>query len=125
MINQREIKELAQTTTLEKQDTFWFKCNGCGECCKHREDILLTPYDIFRICRFLRVKLDEFIETYCNLYIGSNSKLPIVSLRTSSVCFFLMHGKCLIHEVKPTVCALYPLVSTVSHICYCSSCQNY
>lgn len=70
---------------------------------------MLTPYDIFRICKFLQMDFDDFIGTYCEVYIGSQSNLPVVQLRTSSVCVFLMHRKCLIHEVKPAVCALYPL----------------
>lgn len=109
MPHNNDIKKILELENLGKQDMFQFKCDGCGECCKHRDDILLTPYDIFRICRFLKVAFDDFMETYCELYIGSTSKLPIVRLRTSALCVFLMHGKCLIHEVKPTVCALYPL----------------
>lgn len=109
MSDARNIEKLREQKRLGKQDIFWFKCDGCGECCKHREDILLTPYDIFRICKFLKIYFDEFIGAYCEVYIGSSSNLPVVRLRASPVCVFLMHGKCLIHEVKPTVCALYPL----------------
>lgn len=109
MSDARDIKEFMDMEPLKKQDTFRFKCDGCGKCCKNREDILLTPYDIFRICKFLKITLDEFLETYCQIYIGSSSRLPVVRLRTSAVCVFSMHGKCLIHEVKPAVCALYPL----------------
>lgn len=109
MTDERDIKKLMELKKLEKQDTFRIKCNECGECCKHRDDILLTPYDIFRICKFLQVTFDDFMGTYCELYIGSQSKLPVVRLRSSALCVFLMHGKCMVHEVKPTVCALYPL----------------
>ena len=32
-------------------DTFKFNCTLCGKCCKDREDILLTPRDIFRLAK--------------------------------------------------------------------------
>ena len=36
---------------LSIDDTFQFRCTQCGECCKHREDILISPFDLFRLTR--------------------------------------------------------------------------
>lgn len=110
-MNIDEYKKLKQ---IGLQDTFQFKCDGCGECCKNREDILLTAYDIIRIRKFLKISLVQLMDKYCEAYIGGQSKLPIIRLRPAAECVFLIQGKCLIHEAKPTVCALYPLGRTAS-----------
>ena len=46
---------------LSIDDTFQFHCNQCGECCKHREDILISPFDLFRLTRYLNMKPTEFV----------------------------------------------------------------
>lgn len=109
MLDERDFNKMLKLKRLKKQNTYQIMYDDCSQCCKHREDILLTPYDIFRICKFLKIGFGEFIVTYCETYIESPSNLPVVRLRPSAVCRFLRHGKCQIHEVKPTVCTLYPL----------------
>ena len=39
----------ASKHALKPGQTFRFHCTQCGDCCRNREDILLTPYDLFRI----------------------------------------------------------------------------
>lgn len=93
-------------------DTFQFSCTTCGKCCKHREDILLNPKDIFSISKALDMEPHEMIKKYCDVYIGHNSHMPLVRiLPRGNVkrCPFLSGGKCLVHEGKPSVCALYPV----------------
>ena len=34
---------------LNPEDKFRFKCRACGKCCKNRHDIILPPYDIWRL----------------------------------------------------------------------------
>lgn len=101
--------ELMKVKQVNLQDTFQFRCDGCGECCKNRQDILLNAYDIIRIRKFLKITLGQLMDKYCEAYIGGHSRLPIIRLRPAAECVFLKKGKCLIHEAKPTVCALYPL----------------
>ena len=31
---------------LEKGEAFAFRCAGCGDCCRHREDVVLSGYDL-------------------------------------------------------------------------------
>lgn len=93
-------------------DTFRFHCTSCGQCCKNREDILLSPYDLYRIANFLNVEMGQVIQDYCVWYVGQTSKLPVVALNIKGDCPFLENNKCRIHEAKPTVCALYPLGRT-------------
>lgn len=97
---------------VTKEDTFNFRCTCCGACCRHRDDILLNAYDIVRMIKYLNMPLRDFIEKYCECYIGHSSFLPVVKLRPKGknhICPLLNNGKCTVHSVKPTVCALFPL----------------
>lgn len=101
---------LKKALTLD--DTFTFGCNQCGKCCKYREDIIISPYDLFRIAKFLSETPMEVIEHYCIYYIGNDSRLPVVLLKalgSERACPFLKRRRCTIHQAKPAACALYPL----------------
>ena len=39
---------------LERDAQFRFACAGCGNCCRGREDIVLSGYDLWRIAARLR-----------------------------------------------------------------------
>ena len=95
--------------TIGLDDTFRFHCTECGKCCKNRDDILLNPYDLYRIASFLNVEMGQVIQDYCVWYVGQTSKLPVVAVNIKGDCPFLEDNRCRIHSAKPTVCALYPL----------------
>ena len=40
---------------LERDAQFRFACAGCGNCCRGREDIVLSGYDLWRIAARLRL----------------------------------------------------------------------
>ncbi len=111
--NEKEDKiEKLKNNKLGENDTFEFGCTQCGECCRNRHDILLLPYDLYRIAKFLNLTISEVIVKYCECYIGNDSHIPIVRARPkihNDVCPFLRKGKCSIHEAKPAICALFPL----------------
>ena len=93
-------------------DTFKFHCKQCGKCCINREDILMSPQDIFRAAKELKTTPAEFIHQYCESYLGSTSRMPIVRLLPKGSikrCPLLKDRKCMIHNSKPAVCAMYPL----------------
>lgn len=97
---------------LGLDDTFQFRCKACGKCCKHRDDVLLTPYDLFRIARYLVRTPQEIVDRYCDTYDGHNSHLPIVRVQPTppdNACPFLRDRKCMVHKDKPLVCAVFPL----------------
>lgn len=110
--------------TLKRDEVFCFDCIQCGECCRNREDILLNPFDVFRLCRKLQMEVHEFFKKYCDLYIGHSSKFPIVRIEyrstyglngqvTGTRCPFLGQKNglyyCRVHDSKPFVCFSYPL----------------
>lgn len=97
---------------LKPGQKFQFRCVQCGDCCRNREDILLTPFDLFRIAGQLGIAPGEVVKNYCEAYIGSSSHFPVVRLLPvgdDKACPFLKENRCFIHASKPTVCALFPL----------------
>lgn len=93
-------------------EPFAFHCTMCGKCCIHREDILLNPQDVYNLSRELKLTPEQMIEQYCEFYIGSDSRLPIVRLKPRGEirrCPLLKDHKCSVHKAKPTVCAMFPI----------------
>ena len=107
-----KLLDIMENNTLDLQDTFAFKCRSCGKCCKNREDILLSPYDLFRMARHLKMTSKDLVAEYCEWYVGQNSHFPIVRIKprgANLVCPFLNGKLCRVHESKPNSCALFPL----------------
>ena len=53
-MNNEELKEIGRETGMKnieiinKNDgVFNFSCSVCDECCRNRDDIMLSPYDVF------------------------------------------------------------------------------
>ena len=100
------------SSLLTLEDTFQFGCNGCGRCCLHRDDIILSPEDIHRICGYLNRTPAEFIDQYTVNHVGAYSHLPVLVLKSlppDGRCPFLRTKKCAIHPVKPAACVAFPL----------------
>ena len=108
-------------------------CNG--RCCIN-PGVILTPYDLYRLAKgqaFQRIGkgFKEFLKDCCEVYIGDNSKIPIVLLGVNELgmCWFLApvlhkrNGKlipltnpegnmlklCSVNDCKPMKCRFYPL----------------
>lgn len=93
-------------------DSFKFHCTQCGKCCTNREDILLTPRDLFRAAKELNMTVKDFFSEYCEKYIGDNSRLPVIRLKprgTIRRCPLLENRRCRIHKSKPVICAMFPV----------------
>ncbi len=111
-MTREEMFQDIESMTIGLDDTFKFHCTQCGKCCRNREDIMLSAFDIFQMSRYLKMNPDEFFEKYCNWYIGDNSRFPIIRLNSVSAnkrCPLLRNNKCSVHAAKPAVCAMYPL----------------
>lgn len=97
---------------------FSFACNGCGDCCRGREDIVLSGFDLWRIAARLRLPPQIVARGYCRASIGTVSHLPVLRLapvkENRNNCPFLTGDHCAIHDAEPLVCALYPLAQEIS-----------
>ena len=108
----KEIVNNLDTMKIGLDETFKFHCTMCGKCCIHREDILLSPKDIYNMAKELNLSAEDLFKQYCEVYIGPDSKVPIVRLKPrGSVkrCPLLKNRKCIVHKAKPTVCAMFPI----------------
>lgn len=103
---------------LERDASFSFACAGCGNCCRGREDIVLSGFDLWRIAARLRLPPQTVARGFCRGYIGTVSRLPVLRLapvrENRSNCPFLTGDHCAIHDAEPLVCALYPLAQEIS-----------
>jgi Fe-S-cluster containining protein len=97
---------------LELDSEFRFKCRRCGKCCIHQDTILFNTRDIYSIAKKKGMTMQQVVESYTEVYIGGNSRIPIVHLLSNGpkgACPLLADGRCSVHDCKPTVCALFPL----------------
>lgn len=106
--------DFARTTPLLARDeAFSFACAGCGGCCRGREDIVLSGFDLWRIAARLRLPPQTVARAFCRASIGQVSHLPVLRLapvrEERNNCPFLTENHCAIHDAEPLVCALYPL----------------
>lgn len=113
------------TPLLARDAHFSFACNGCGDCCRGREDIVLSGFDLWRIAARLRLPPQIAARGFCRASIGTVSHLPVLRLapvkENRNNCPFLTENHCAIHDAEPLVCALYPLAQEISRegeVCY-------
>ncbi len=93
-------------------EPFKFHCTCCGKCCIHREDILLNPKDIYNMSKELGISPEELVKKYCEVYAGDDSRVPIVRIKPKGHvkrCPLLKDRKCMVHNSKPSVCAMFPI----------------
>ena len=105
-------------TIVTEEDTFDFKCQRCGQCCMHRNDIVLSPHDIYDASKYLGIMPLQFLEEYTNTHIGHTSSLPVITLAVDDRgwCPFLQFDikagglfGCSINDAKPGACRNHPI----------------
>lgn len=97
---------------LDLDAEFRFKCRHCGKCCINQDMITFNARDIYNIARKKGMTMRQVVETYTEVYIGDNSRIPVVHLLSNGpkgACPLLENGRCSVHDCKPTVCALFPI----------------
>ncbi|MBW2137341.1 MAG: YkgJ family cysteine cluster protein [Deltaproteobacteria bacterium] len=91
--------------TLERAGTKAFDCKRCGTCCYGEGGIFLDPEERDTIAAFLRITPRELQARYCE---QRNGRLSVKTGRDNYCIFYHREKQCLIHEVKPGVCSLWP-----------------
>ena len=108
----QNIYENIKKHKLTPDSVFMFHCTMCGDCCRNREDILLNPKDLFNLAKGLNLAPQDVVEKYCEYYLGSSSRVPIVRLKSEGFdkhCVFLKEDRCDVQSFKPTVCGMFPI----------------
>lgn len=94
---------------------FKFRCHkdiSCFTKCCSRTDIILTPYDIFRMRKRLGISSKEFLDKYTSIYIDEKSSQPYAILKMTEPemkCPFVTSEGCIIYEDRPSNCRYYPV----------------
>jgi Fe-S-cluster containining protein len=101
-----------KTKPLSKKSKIRFQCQQSGQCCHHNE-VMLNPYDIMEMAKFLNMSSLAFAMEYVSIHIGSGSHLPIAMFKQiqDGECAFLKNRKCSIHPAKPKICRAFPLAA--------------
>lgn len=114
----KEIVENFDKKKIGLDDTFIFHCTECGKCCTEREDILLTARDVYKMSKELGMEPLEMVQTYCEVYIGQDSRIPLIRIMprgTIRRCPLMKDRKCSVHRAKPLVCAMFPLGRVIAY----------
>lgn len=112
---------IKNTKRVSLKDYVCFHCTGCGECCRQvKESVALEPLDVFRITKYLRERdpsircIEDVLDRYMTPIFLTESGYMMYTMATEGEdhhCIFLRNSRCMIHESKPRVCKIYPLVA--------------
>ena len=85
-----------------------FRCERCGNCCRHAGEVRLADGEADRIARHLGMSSLEFTETYTRL--REDRRGLSLTERTNGSCVFLegTPAECRIQAVKPGQCRDFP-----------------
>ncbi len=112
------LEKCQREKSIGLDDTFDFACNRCGKCCTHSYDVMLSPQDLFNIASELQLTPQEVVDKYCHVYLSESSHFPIIRLEPTGAddrCPLLNGRRCMVHNAKPVVCAMYPLGRFLPH----------
>ena len=77
----KDIVDNLESMIIGLDEPFKFHCDMCGKCCIHREDILLSPKDIYNMAKELKLSAEDLFKQYCEVYVGQDSRVPVVRLK--------------------------------------------
>ncbi|WP_419785822.1 YkgJ family cysteine cluster protein [Pseudodesulfovibrio sp.] len=112
-----ETKEfLASLPELEEGRTYHFHCHpgiSCFNACCSDLTLVLTPYDILRLRRTLKMGSVDFLCTHTVGHRDPDTHFPAFQLRMTDsenrACPFVREEGCSIYADRPGACRMYPL----------------
>lgn len=101
---------------LKKGEKYAFLCEPGVECfnaCCGDLDLMLTPYDVFRLRKELGKASRDFIQGYCEVAAAGSAGFPMAKLRMQDdakrSCPFVRTEGCSVYGNRPGACRTYPL----------------
>lgn len=98
------------------QDIFTFSCHSalsCFNACCRNKHLPLSPYDVLRLRKALRLDSDTFLVDYAVYSLDPRSGFPVISLKMredeQKTCPFVCDEGCRVYQDRPTACRLFPL----------------
>lgn len=108
-------KSPVQPELIEGDKEIRFRCHrgvACWNACCRNIDITLTPYDILRLKRRLKITSTEFLAKYTEPYELEKDGIAGVKLKpveNGTACQFMREEGCSVYQDRPTACRYYPL----------------
>jgi Fe-S-cluster containining protein len=102
-------------TAMTSESSFNFSCHAdlpCFTQCCRDVNIYLTPYDVLRMRRALRMGSREFLEKHTLIFPDKNTHIPVVLLAMDAVtlsCKLVTDAGCQVYQDRPWACRMYPL----------------
>lgn len=97
-------------------ETFEFACHPdvpCFKACCRKLDLVLTPYDIFRLKKTLGLDAADFLDQHTEKIADRPGRWPLLKLKMSDneerTCPFLGEDGCTVYADRPGACRIYPL----------------
>ena len=100
---------------LTEDSRFRFACHDTLPCftqCCRDVNIYLTPYDILRLRRALKISSTEVLERYTRHFLARVTHIPVVQLEMDPEtlnCRFVSDSGCRVYDNRPWACRMYPL----------------
>lgn len=100
---------------LTPDTRFSFRCHpgvACFNACCAQTTIILSPYDVLRLKRRLKLPAAEFLSRYTQRLEDDFSGLPLVILDfqgEEKICPFATPAGCQVYEDRPATCRYYPV----------------
>jgi uncharacterized protein len=100
---------------MTRESRFNFSCHAdlpCFTQCCRDVNIYLTPYDVLRMRRALRMGSREFLEDYTLTLLTKNTHIPVVQLAMDAAtlsCKLVTDVGCRVYQDRPWACRMYPL----------------
>jgi Fe-S-cluster containining protein len=113
------------------ENLYHFECTRCGNCCTGDQQVLLNPYDLYKMARFKGfLNSRELFEKHLVQLVQHENKawmpqikFKSISTRKHKFCPFLINeldehnkllGLCSLHpHKKPLICAMSPVGRTI------------
>ncbi len=101
---------------LALDSRFTFRCHAglaCFNRCCRTATVMLSPYDILRLARRLRLSTGELLQRYARRGVEEQSNLPVYFLDLSRTpgggCPFAGPQGCRVYDSRPAACRLFPI----------------
>ena len=97
-----------------------FRCHpgvSCFTACCGTIKIILTPFDILRLRKRLKMEADEFLYHFSAPVLLEKTDMPgvCIKLDPDGRCPFVTPGGCLVYPDRPSACRYYPIGMATFH----------
>jgi len=88
-----------------------FICMKCGNCCTNKDSIHITSEDLEKIAKHFKIPVGKARKKYTEPH---PTKPGEMTFKNSDSCKFYdtLNQICKINDIKPSVCRVYPFLST-------------